>query len=60
MIPINDILDFLIVAGVLTLAVLAAVARTGIFRSNKRVKIRPSDWLVFSDSPPSLREMAPR
>ena len=28
MIPINDIFDFLIVAGVLTLAVLAAVART--------------------------------
>ena len=59
MIPINDIFDFLIVAGVLTLAVLAAVARTRIFRSDEGVKIRPSDWLLFSDSPPSLREVAP-
>jgi hypothetical protein len=48
MIPINDIFDFLIMAGVLTLAVLAAVARRRIFRSNERVKIRPSDWLVLS------------
>jgi hypothetical protein len=42
MIPINDIFDFVIIAGVLTLAVLVAVARRRIFRSNERVKIRPS------------------
>jgi hypothetical protein len=60
MIPINDIFDFLIMAGVLTLAVLAAVARRRIFRSNERVKIRPSDWLVLSDSPPSLHGVTPR
>ena len=55
MIPINDIFDFVIMAGLLTLAVLAAVARRRIFRANERVKIRPSDWLVLSDSPPNLR-----
>ena len=59
MIPINDIFDFLIMAGMLTLAVLAAVARRRIFRSNERVKIRPSDWLVLSDSSPSLCGVAP-
>lgn len=52
MIPINDIFDFLIVAGVLNLAVLAAVARRRIFLSNERVKIRPSDCFVLSDSRP--------
>jgi nitrate reductase gamma subunit len=55
MIPINDIFDFLIVAGVLTLAVLAAVARRRIFRSNERARIYASDWLVTPDSPPTLR-----
>ena len=60
MIPINDIFDFVIMAGLLTLAVLAAVARRRIFRANERVKIRPSDWLVLSDSPPSLGAVAPR
>jgi hypothetical protein len=58
MIPINDIFDFLIMAGVLTLAVLAAVARRRIFRSNERVKIRPSDWLVLSaPAEPVQRQM---
>jgi len=60
MIPINDIFDFLILAGLLTLAVLAAVARRRIFRSNERVKISPSDWLVLSDSSPSLGGVTPR
>jgi hypothetical protein len=53
MIPINDIFDFVIIAGVLTLAVLVAVARRRIFRSNERVKIRPSGCFVLSDSPPN-------
>jgi hypothetical protein len=58
MIPINDIFDFLIMAGVLTLAVLAAVARRRIFRSSERVKNRPSDWLVLSvPAEPVQRQM---
>lgn len=60
MIPINDIFDFLILAGVLILAVVAAVTRRRIFRYSERVKIRPSGCLVLSGSPPSLGGVAPR
>jgi len=54
MIPINDIFDLLVMVGVLTLAVVAAVARRGIFRRTERVKIRLSDCFAPSDSPPNI------
>ena len=60
MIPIKDIFDFLVLAGVLTLAVLAALSGRRIFASNERVTIRPSHWLALLDSPRRVSGRAQR